>query len=78
MKNLINFFNIIGNKYIFFLFFLVLVLFFNSLLEMLFIAILYPFVSLLVSEGTNIVGSDDNKFLYLLNYFTESPNQIQK
>ena len=77
MKNLINFFNIIGNKYIFFLFFLVLVLFFNSLLEMLFIAILYPFVSLLISEGTNIVGSDDNKFLYLLNYFTESPNQIQ-
>lgn len=77
MKNLINFFNIIGNKYIFFLFLLVLVLFFNSLLEMLFLAILYPFVSLLISEGTNIVGSDDNKFLYLLNYFTESPNQIQ-
>ena len=77
MKNIINFFKIVGNKYIFFLFFLVLALFFNSLLEMFFIAILYPFVSLLISEGNNIFDSGDNTFLYLLNYFTEGPNQIQ-
>ena len=76
MKKISDFYKILDPRYKNALVFLVVVLFLNSILEMLLIAVLYPLVSLLINPETNFESKSVNEILSYLNSYTDNPNMI--
>ena len=76
MKKISDFYKILDPRYKNALVFLVVVLFLNSILEMLLIAVLYPLISLLINPETNFESKSVNEILSYLNSYTDNPNMI--
>jgi ABC-type multidrug transport system fused ATPase/permease subunit len=76
MKKISDFYKILDTRYKNALVFLVVVLFLNSILEMLLIGVLYPLISLLINPETNFESKSVNEILSYLNSYTDNPNMI--
>lgn len=76
MKKIINFYQLIDIKYRVAALLLVIVLFFNSILEMLLIGVLYPLISLLIDPETNFDGNFIYQILLKLRLYNDNSDLI--